>query len=72
MRDWRVGPTANRSVVGIMNEFSYLADAYRGQQPRPDLIGLALRLAATPCGPLYQRHVSPDRELAAYLHTATR
>jgi hypothetical protein len=72
MRDHRVGPTANRSIVGIMNEFSYLADAYRGQQVRPDLINLALRLAATPCGPLYKRHVSPDRELAAYLHTATR
>ena len=29
MRDCRFGPTANRSVVGIMNEFAYLADVYR-------------------------------------------
>jgi hypothetical protein len=49
--------------VGIMNEFTYLADAWR--QDEPDLLALAVRLAATPCGPLYKRHISPDRELAA-------
>jgi hypothetical protein len=59
----RVAKTASRSVVGIMNEFGYLADAWR--QAEPDLLALAVRLAATPCGPLYQRHISPDRELAA-------
>jgi hypothetical protein len=66
MGDRRVGPTANRSVVGIMNEFTHLADAWRGG-PSADLSALAVRLAATPCGPLYRRHVSPDRELAALL-----
>ena len=71
MRDRRLAKTANRSVVGIMNEFSHLAKAYHSQQSSTDLIGLALRLAGTPCGPLYKRHVSPDRELAAFLHTAT-
>jgi len=30
-----------------------------------DLVVLSLRLAKTPCGPLYGRHVSPDHELAA-------
>jgi len=30
---------------------------------------LAMRLAATPCGPLYSKHVSPDRELAALLRS---
>jgi hypothetical protein len=30
-----------------------------------DLVVLSLRLAETRCGPLYGRHVSPDRELAA-------
>jgi hypothetical protein len=59
----RVAKTASRSVVGIMNEFGHLADAWR--QAEPDLVALARRLAAAPCGPLYQRHVSPDRELAA-------
>ena len=69
MRDYRVATTANRSVVGIMNEFTYLAEAYRGDTPAPDLLALAMRLAATPCGPLYSKHVSPDRELAALLRS---
>jgi Domain of unknown function (DUF6933) len=66
---WRIcavtgcGGTASRSVVGIVNEFTYLADAWR--QDEPDLLALAMRLAATPSGPLYKRHISPDRELAA-------
>jgi hypothetical protein len=34
MRDCRVARTANRSVVGIMNEFTYLAKAYRDDDPR--------------------------------------
>jgi hypothetical protein len=69
MRDHRLAKTANRSVVGIMNEFTFLAGAYRGDTPAPDLLGLAIRLATTPCGPLYSKHVSPDRELAALLRS---
>jgi hypothetical protein len=70
MRDRRLAKTANRSVVGIMNEFTYLAQSYRGGTPAPDLLALAIRLAATPCGPLYSRHISPDRELAALVRSA--
>jgi hypothetical protein len=29
MRDCRIARTADRSVVSIMNEFTYLAQAYR-------------------------------------------
>ncbi|MEU2612254.1 hypothetical protein ABZ570_11820 [Micromonospora sp. NPDC007271] len=64
MRQWRIVPTTNRSVVGIMTEFAFLADTWRNTA-KPNLLDLALRLAATPCSPLYKRHVSPDRELAA-------
>jgi hypothetical protein len=64
MSAWRIGPTANRSVVGILNEFTFLADTWR-DEARPNLLDLAMRLAKTPCSPLYQRNVSPDRELAA-------
>ncbi|MET8529534.1 hypothetical protein [Micromonospora sp. NPDC005172] len=66
MRQWRIAPTANRSVVGVMNEFASLADTWRAAA-RPNLVDLALRLGATPCSPLYKRHVSPDRELAAFV-----
>ncbi|GAA1284175.1 hypothetical protein Psi02_34030 [Planotetraspora silvatica] len=67
MRDRCLAKTANRSVVGILNEFTYLAETYRGDIPPPDLLGLAMRLATTPCGPLYSKHISPDRELQALL-----
>ena len=37
----RLARTASRSVVGIMNEFTYLADAWRHDEP--DLLTLAVR-----------------------------
>jgi hypothetical protein len=69
MRPCRFARTANRSVVGIMTEFTHLAEVYRDSNPNPDLLGLAIRLATTPCGPLYGRNVSPDRELGALLRS---
>ena len=70
MRDCRFGPTANRSVPGIINEFSFLADIHRRNDPGIDLLVLAKKLAATPCSPLHRRHTSPDRELQAFLISA--
>jgi hypothetical protein len=64
MREHRIAATANRRVVGVMTEFTFLADTFRSDG-RADLLGLAVRLARTPCSPLYRSHVSPDRELAA-------
>ena len=69
MRDCRLAKTSNRSVVGIMNEFTYLAEAYHDHHPGQDLLDLAMLLATTPCGPLYARNISPDRELAAFLRS---
>jgi hypothetical protein len=70
MRDCRFGPTANRSVVGVMNEFTRLAEVYRSTNPGHGLLDLGLRLAGTPCSPLYRSHGSPDRELQAFLRSA--
>ena len=64
MIEGRYAKTANRSVVGIMNEFSYLAKAYRTDTSISNLVALAVRLSQTPCSPLYSRNVTPDRELA--------
>jgi hypothetical protein len=61
----RIGTTANRSVVGIMNEFTFLADHWRG----PDLDKLSARLAATPCSPLYRTHGTPED---AFRHATAR
>lgn len=66
MADVRVEPTANRSVVGVMKEFGYLAEVSRVRCV-DDLLGLSMHLAGTPCSPLYLRHVSPNRELAAFV-----
>ena len=60
--------TSNRSVVGSMNEFAFLAEANRHAEGSvTDLVDLSVKLARTPCGPLYNSHVSPDRELRALL-----
>ncbi len=65
MAEGRWATTANRSVIGVMNEFSLLATETRRRRGDDDPIQLALWLAQTPCGPLYKRHISPHRELAA-------
>jgi len=52
-----------------MIEFARLAEVHHGDDAAVDLVELAVRLAATPCSPLYGRNVSPDRELAATLQT---
>ncbi|MBF6070021.1 DUF6933 domain-containing protein [Nocardia farcinica] len=71
MQTVQFGVTANRSVVGVMTEFARLAEIHRHDDPTVDLVELAVRLAATPCSPLYSRNVSPDRELAATLQAIT-
>jgi len=55
--------TQNRSVVGIMTQFAYLAEGYRAYDKMNDLIALSLKLAHTPCSPLYKGPVFPDRAL---------
>jgi hypothetical protein len=83
MAEARLAPTANRSVVGVLNEFTFLADVHRADLRRAGvdradaradpsgLLELSLQLAATPLGPLYKRHVTPDRELAALVADRT-
>jgi hypothetical protein len=67
MSDYQLAKTASRSVLGTMNDFGYLADAHRAPGTALDLLALSLQLAQTPCGPLYRSHISPDREIVAYI-----
>ncbi|MBY5163576.1 DUF6933 domain-containing protein [Salsipaludibacter albus] len=63
----RLAPTANRSVLGVMNEFAYLARHYlRDTQIPRELLDVSLELAQTPTSPLRDRHGFPDRELQAF------
>ncbi|UIF88647.1 hypothetical protein [Cupriavidus sp. UYPR2.512] len=61
--------TQNRSVVGIMTQFAYLAylaylaEGYRGYDKITELIARSLKLAHTPCSPLYKGPVFPDKAL---------
>lgn len=62
--------TANRSVVGTMNEFSFLAEGYREYLETSDLVTLSIRLADTPCSPI--KYNSPARLLQEVLRDAVR
>jgi hypothetical protein len=59
--------TSNRSVLGIMNQFSFLAEGYRDYSETNDLLELSLKLANTPCSPLYKRETFPDKELHRWI-----
>jgi hypothetical protein len=63
MIEGRYAKTASRSVLGVMNEFAYLAGVYRHHQD--DLAVIGIRVAQTPTRPLYASHGAPDRELNA-------
>ncbi len=68
MREVRVAPTLDRSVVGSMNDFVFLADHRRDRRGADlDLGDLSRELAHVPCGPLYKSHTFPDAELRAVL-----
>jgi hypothetical protein len=71
MEPRRLAKTASRSVLGVMNEFKYLADVYAKIDGESNLLALSMRLAETPCGPLCKRHISPDRELAALVTSSS-
>lgn len=63
--DARWAKTANRSLVGIMNEFTFLAEVDQAHEDARDPVSLAVWLAGTPCSPLHKSHSFPDKELAA-------
>ena len=60
MDDWRIGKTANRTVLGILTDFSDLLVAYLEDRP---LAEVAKILATTPCSPFYKHATlgSPER-----------
>ena len=68
-QDAAYAKTANRTVVGIMNEFTFLGGHMEEDLGPGNLLRIALELSRTPCGPLYKRHVSPDRELQSFVES---
>lgn len=57
--------TANRSVVGVTNEYAYLAAEGNRPPDIDDLVGLSRDLADTPMSPLYKRNGTARGELEA-------
>jgi Plasmid pRiA4b ORF-3-like protein len=68
MRNVRIGPTNDRSVVGVMNEFAFHGE-HLWKDGLQDLEALSLRMSSLILGPLHHRSGSPDRELAALVGT---
>ena len=71
MREGRIAPTNDRSVVGVMTGFA-LHGEMRSHLDAGTLEDLAVDLAGTPLGPLRDRTGFPDSELAAVLGIETR
>lgn len=63
MLDFKYAKTSNRSLLGMLNQFTYLAEGYRDYNQTIDLLRLSMKLAVTPCRPLHKKAISPDREL---------
>jgi hypothetical protein len=56
MRQTTLAKTANRSLIGMLNEFAFLADQWRANTG--NLLELSLRLSDVPCGtPLSDPHL---------------
>lgn len=60
MNEHVVTKTANRSLIGMLNEFSFLVERFNN--PGTDLHVLSMRLADMPCGPLSKSTSFPNSE----------
>jgi hypothetical protein len=60
MDDGRIGKTANRTVLGILTDFSDLLVAYLEEHPLPKVAKI---LATTPCSPFYKHATLGSPEL---------
>jgi hypothetical protein len=65
MSHYQVAKGGNRRVMGVTNEFAYLADAHGRATTTVELHRLSIVLAGTPCGPLRSRSGFPDKEVSA-------
>jgi len=63
MREVVYGKATSRQVLGILVDFAKLLPTFLGDGD--SLLGASLRLARTPCSPLYKTSTSPDRATAA-------
>jgi hypothetical protein len=60
------GKAVNRQVLGVMVDFAQALPFYIDSTP--SLLALSLKLAGTPCGPLYKRTSFPGQGDGAAVH----
>lgn len=53
--------TVNRSLIGMLNEFSFLAESYRHHFGTSEPIAVMKKLVITPCRPI--KYMSPQERL---------
>lgn len=68
MREVRLAPTNDRTVLGVMNEFAHLGEVFLTNGGL-DLEALSMRMSDIIVGPLDKRACTPGRELAMVLGT---
>lgn len=56
----------NRSVIGILNMFTYHLEGYQSNHYANDWYSLSMMMADTPCGPLYKSTVTPGNALREF------
>lgn len=55
--------STNRSIIGILNMFTYHLESYQSIHYANDWYELSMMMADTPCGPLYKSTITPQEML---------
>ncbi|MBU3604870.1 hypothetical protein [Polynucleobacter sp. AP-Kaivos-20-H2] len=58
--------STNRSIIGILNMFTYHLEGYQSMHYADDCYSLSMMMADTPCGPLYKSTITPGNALREF------
>ena len=58
--------STNRSIIGILNMFTYHLESYQSIHYANDWYVLSMMMADTPCGPLYKSTITPGNALREF------
>jgi hypothetical protein len=58
--------STNRSIIGILNMFTYHLESYQSIHYANDWYELSMMMADTPCGPLYKSTITPGKALREF------
>jgi len=58
--------STNRSIIGILNMFTYHLESYQSIHYANDWYELSMMMADTPCGPLYKSTITPGNALREF------